>query len=363
MTEFEDLAKLVSDSTKLDALEEGARLEEVKRINFEMREKLGVKGGLEELKLEKNLTTERYEWVNSEGKRINPGELLSDLNKGEITEFYKRAGIELPKELKAGMEASYQKSVYAEKPRYQKAITADKAKLKTTGEKIPTSEAELKKVSEANPEVKERLEKLEEKVKGGEGKLGKWAGVAVSGLLIAGQAFIAYKVLKAHQDRLNGCWKITQSAKGIEKCKISAFTCDSAASTKCSAGGCCGDWTRPVDSKTNTEITDLCGVGSSGECSKYCDCANLNVKCPAGVKYECINASLWDAFSDLTEDLAGTIEGAPGTALGLLEKLLKFLKDNLLLVGGVVMVVILLVVFSSMRGGSATVVRVKGGGD
>lgn len=228
----------------------------------------------------------------------------------------------------------------------------------------PENEKEFESVINKTSDIKGKAMKdisdLEDKAKEAEGKgskivrLGKWIKESITierilkiaslGLVGVG-AYLLYKMIKEHQDAMNGCWLIKSNG---DKCKVSLLTCDSDARGQ-------GDICPPVN-ECGVKNTDPCFSTktcihyakdntcdkyleqcSSGDCSDMCSCDKID--CPQGATLVCKNADFWEAASDL---IGKPIDWVSGFAGGLADTLKKVLTYLIIGIGVVVFIMIIM---------------------
>jgi hypothetical protein len=219
----------------------------------------------------------------------------------------------------------------------------------TNTKKPPTSEAEVP------DKTKNIIKAAVDAAISGSKELGKFV---LRNATTIGIGFLAYQVVVAHQNALNGCWKISiRDPK--DKCKILQFTCNSATSLEDYKDKYC-DTCEKDDSKecnhlfnpcTRTKTTDpfyaqdKSGPGKAGEncknvdikgdkdtnncpkdgsCSSNCNC-DFSDNC-SGYFFKCVNLNWWQAAEDLINVPISDLGGAYEEGKNFLQLLLNILK-------------------------------------
>ena len=286
-----------------------------------------------------------------------PSEKIAKTSVEAIGDFESKVKNQLIEQYQDSIEKNPSRAVDAE-VKYQEKINSEVAKASSTPDvesKIndATSEnGEIEKESKSNKETKENLERMNEaadkkadalkeeldsnKDKKGKEKNGKtkeqnsWLKENLALVLKAAAAgFLGYELVKARKNAMSGCWVIYGNG---DKSKISPLTCNddykkSRYNMEDNIPSSCqlkDDKKTPVDD--DCDSAKLCNNQKDG-CSRTCSCS-VRV-CVSGNKqftYRCVNATMFDAFSDLTDMIGRIGDDLLGGGEAGIEGIIKLLK-------------------------------------
>lgn len=304
----EDLLKILEEGEKFavlgaDEAEIAAKIGELNRGLLEV-EKGGIEG-LEAVKGEKGA----IEFRNIDGDLLNPSELKTILKNGDVEGYLKAVGgkdVVIDSQIKGVYEKLGENLRNVDKEAaVADNIAKDASKLNNSYPGVG-SEEELQELRNADKAVDKRLSEVEKKLGGGT-SYGTWIIGGAVGLGL-------YEVLKAHANAMSGCWKISSNPTTgeVTKCKVFPYTCDSSYTTDAN-DTCGGSYDKPLAPPAGNKY-----CSKTQTCSEFCDNAKLTNVDPA-VTYKCVDASIWDASSDI----AGAVGQAGNNALDIFTQLLK----------------------------------------